>query len=351
LTSGLLARYFTLVSAGSAHYISLVTVAFNLLLTITDPIRIELIESKAPPGWVESLSHFAWPLAVVIILLVYREVIGGFVAVVSQRASEISIGSWASFKLPTLTETPLDQDVTDFKQVEGSMLTESYKTELFKQFRSSRKDEYAVINVGEGQEWISSRLFVFSVMLQRMKCLKCIVFLYKTPSANSAYLGTANIDRVRWAFAARQPWLEAAFAKAYAEAAPNPQQVAPFTWIANNNGALQPEQAENIVRRYVQLLLLTSAAIPPSPATDWVKIGNTFEHSKWVTADEVEQALGIYLWRDSVHQQESKKDLLRNVLKCSSPYVAILSDSGDFQALVNRAELLDKIGHRLNVGA
>jgi hypothetical protein len=321
---------------------------------VAEPLRIELVDSKTPSGWIESLSHFAWPLAIVIVLLVYRTAISRFLSVISQRASEISIGSWASFKLPTLSETPLDQDVSDFKQVEGSMLTESYKTELFKQFRSSRKDEYAVINVGEGQEWISSRLFVFAVMLQRMKSLKCIVFLHKTASAESAYLGTANIDRVRWAFAARQPWLEAAFAKAYAEVAPDPQLVTPFTWIINDKGALQPEVAENIVRRYVHLLLPTpvpNPPVPPSPTTDWVKIGNTYEHAKWVTADEVEQALGIYLWRDSAHKQDNKKDLLRNIMKSSSPYVAIVNEIGDFQSLVNRAELLDKIGHKINFGS
>lgn len=147
------------------------------------------MSSPNPPSWLESLSHFAWPVSIILILLLYRGALSKFFAVVSERASEITIGSWASFKLPTLTETPLDQDVSDFRRVEGSLLTESYKTELFKQFRASRKHEYAVINLGEGEEWISSRLYIFAVMLQRMKSLECIVFVYKTAASTSTFPG------------------------------------------------------------------------------------------------------------------------------------------------------------------
>lgn len=316
------------------------------LMLATDPVRVELLDPKPPPGWIESLSHFAWPATIFLLLIVYRDTLSGFLAVISQRASEINIGSWASFKLPILTETPLDQEVSDFRQIEGNVVTESYKTELFKQFRSSRKDEYAVINLGEGREWISSRLYIFALMLQRMKSLKFIVFL-QTGGPTSVYVGAANIDRARWGLASRQPWLEAAFARAYAESSPDLQSVTPFTWITSDTGALQADEAEKIVRRYIQLLL-PQADVPPAPSADWVRVGGTVEHAKWVAAAEVEQLLGVHLWRDTVHKQEDKKELVKAIVRCSSPYVAITAETGEFLSLVNREELLDKIGRKLS---
>jgi hypothetical protein len=320
----------------------------TILLGLTEPIRVEFAEVKSPPGWLDSLSRFAWPVAMLVVVLIYRRALSSFLSVISQRASEISIGTWASFKLPTLSETPLDQDVIDFKNVQGGMLTESYKAELFKQFRSPRKDEFAVINLGAGSEWISSRLFIFSVMLQRMKSLKCIVFLQKTDTSEKTYIGAASIDSVRWGLASIQPWLEAAYARAYAQFAPDPQTVRPFSWIVNNKGALQPHEAENVVRGYVRLLLPAQPQIAPADPTEWVQLSNGFEHARWVTQDEVEQFLGDRLWRDAVHKIEDRREFVGAIVRCSSPYVAITNENGEFISLVNRIELLNRIARKLN---
>lgn len=316
------------------------------ILAASEPIRVEITQPKPTTDWVESLSHYAWPLAVLVILLVYRKSLAGFLSVVGQRASEINIGSWASFKLPVLTESPIDEDVAQFKQVEGTQLSESYKTELFRQFRSPGKSEYAVVNLGAGKEWISSRLFIFAVMLQRMKSLKCMVFVYDTDQLKKIYLGCAGIDNVRWSFAARQPWLEAAFAKAYSEKLPIPPLLTPFDWITSDEGALSPDNAEAIVRRYVEILLES----PPAAETpNWVKIGNTFEHATWVTADGIVQTLGRHLMRESVVKLEDKKTNATAILKCSGPYVAMTSENGEFASLINRAELLEKVARKVSL--
>ena len=194
-------------SPASTNY-DAVTVLTPLLAQLSEPLRVEMTHGKTPSDWAESLSHYAWPITVLAILLVYREAISKFLRVIGERATEISFGSWASFKLPVLTESPIDQDVAAFKQIEGTQLSESYiKTELFKQFRSADKKEYAIINLGKGREWISSRLFIFAVMLQRMKALKCIVFVSETDQSANRFLGWAPIDSVRWSFARKNPGL------------------------------------------------------------------------------------------------------------------------------------------------
>ena len=153
---------------------------------------------------------------------------------------------------------------------------------------------------------------------------------------------------VRWGLASTQPWLEAAYAKAYAQFAPDPQAVRPFSWILNNKGALQPEQAENIVRAYVRSLLPVQPQIGPLESTEWVQLSNGLEHARWVTEDEVERVLGNYLWPDAVHRLDDKKEFVRTIVRCSSPYVAIMDEKGDFISLVNRLELLNRIGRKLN---
>jgi hypothetical protein len=282
---------------------------------------------------------------VALLLLLYRKSLIDFLTVVGQRATEINIGSWASLKLPVLSETPLDQDVVDFQKLDGAALSGSQKSELFRQFRSAGKNEYTVINLGEGAEWISSRLFIFAIMLQRMKSLKHVVFLFQNNAAEIVYLGTASVDSVHWTLAARQPWLETAFAKAYGDSAPSPPSVTPYSWTTNDRGALTAAVAESIVRSYLQKL---AGPMPAPGAPDWVQLANSPEHATWLNADDIVQILGTNLWRDAVRYREERKDLLKSILECSSPCVAITAESGAFESLVDRQQLLTKVGHRLS---
>ena len=175
----------------------------------------------------------------------YRVPIGKFLETISSRATEIGIG-WASIKLPEVKEAS-PAPVNVIRKLKSDLWQES-SSQWFPEFSSSTaSSEYALLNLGDGQEWISSRLFIFAVMLQRMKSLKCVVFTSALASGDRRFLGCASPENIRWAIAADQPWLEAAYAQAYSKLfLLNP--AASFTRI---DGSMKPTVAETVVREFI----------------------------------------------------------------------------------------------------
>ena len=60
----------------------------------------------------------------------------------------------------------------------------------------------------DGQkEWLTSRLYLFSNMLSRMKSVRCIVFTATRGDVGRCFLGVAGAEELLHALAAAQPWL------------------------------------------------------------------------------------------------------------------------------------------------
>jgi hypothetical protein len=164
---------------------------------------------------ISAFASYAWPIIVLLGLAIFRKSIASFLETVSRRATEIGVGL-ASIKLPEARQAEALQ-TNVIRELETDAWIES-SSSWFQAFASSAANsEYALLNGGDGDQWITSRLFIFSVMLQRMKSLKVIVFTRMDDSGCRRFLGCASPEGVRWALAVAQPWLEIAFAKAYAD--------------------------------------------------------------------------------------------------------------------------------------
>ena len=95
---------------------------------------------------------------------------------------------------------------------------------MLEQAQSTLPADFAVINLGSGQEWITSRLFIAAVMLERMRGVKVFVFLESTPGTTRRFVAVAPLSLVRWSLAQRFPWLEAAWVRAYLSVFPGSPQ-------------------------------------------------------------------------------------------------------------------------------
>lgn len=316
------------------------------LLLLVEPIRVEITQPTHDTGVFEKLAAFAWPIVALVALLVLRRPIAKLLDTMGSRGGELSLGSWAAIKLPGLQETSAAQDLLSIKDVAGSMWQES-GSNLIAHFTSPQTPEYAVVDLGNGDEWISSRLFIFSVMLQRMKGLRCIVFTRTTPEQTRGFLGSAAPDHVRWHLAADQPWLEAAYAYAYSGIMPMPDMLNRGSALTDAKGALQPPIAQQVVSNFIQSL----KHLPPHNfPQDYVSIHSGDEHATWITPSELERIMGRDLWTDSVPEntddsEAAKRLQVRRILDKQSPYVAQV-DKGEFKSLISRVALLDEIAKR-----
>lgn len=322
-----------------------------LLICLLDPVKIEVSQLKEPVSLISSLASFAWPLVTLIILYLYRIPLGQFFTKISDRATEIGIGSWASIKLPEVREAPTNP-ISVIRELDTDRWQES-SSQWFHEFSSSSAySEYALLDLGNGQQWITSRLYIFAVMLQRMKGLKCIVFAVSQPDGTRRFVGCATPDNVRWALAATQPWLETKYAEANSAVMTNFAISAPYLPAPTRiDGSFFPRAAEDIVRTFIQSL----KNAPPDAANyaDWVLIPNKgYEHATWLNAMELQALMGAYLWRDTVEGRtddsaEQRKLEMKRVVSRSAPYVAILKN-GAYKSLCNRIALLTEIGQAIS---
>ncbi len=275
------------------------------------PIRIELSQkADAPPSWEKWITlaeKIAWPVVAILCIILLRE------------------------------------DVLTFRTEDATMiLSSSAKRSLFTMFEQPGKFEFVAINLGRGQSWLSSRLFIFAIMLQRLKSLRCIVFLCAGPDTETQFLGASTPQKVRWGLAMFQPWLE----NAYVEACQSPV-VGPLA-IQNENGALDPNQAEQIVKGFLNVLI--KPPVPPAVRNEWEWVAlapnQQPEHATWLSKEYL-QALDHIFWKDVI-VASNNKDEVRALLKCSAPLVARVKRNREFISLIDRVSFLDEAMNKIS---
>jgi hypothetical protein len=306
-----------------------------------EPVQLRISIAKEAHDLVESLSAYAWPLVVVGALFFFRHSIAAFLRTISMRVGKLELGP-LSLDLPEVKEVS-SESVMALKTLKADEWQESSRA-WFKEFsNTAARSEYAVLNLGDGLEWITSRLFIFAVMLQRIKALKCVVFTQVLPSKERRFLGCASPENIRWALAASQPWLEEAYAAAYAAGIANSQTATGL------DGALDGNLGWEIVRLFITRLKSSGAAC--QPPTGWIEIDQgtgKFEHASWLSERELPRIIGANLWRDAFEDygdktDEQKKANIKSAAFKGAPYVALLKD-GYYQALIDRIALLSQIG-------
>jgi hypothetical protein len=248
------------------------------------PIRVELYQPAEPQPswekWISLVEKIVWPVVAILGLFLFRKPLSNFLDIVGKRATEISIGG-LGIKLPTMNEAQVGEDVLTFRAADTFMLiSSSAKSSLFNMFEQPGKYEFVAVNVGRGDRWLSSRLYIFATMLQRMKALRCIVFLGTGPETETQFLGATTPEKVRWGLAMLQPWLEVAYANAYMQSL----MAGPPT-IRNENGAIDAALAEQLVRNFLTNLTVP----PPSPVdvSEWVTFAPNQppEHATWLSRE------------------------------------------------------------------
>ena len=312
-----------------------------------EPIKIELSQkAETPPSWEKWTSlveKIAWPAVAVFGLILLHRPIARFLDVVGQRATKISIGS-LGIDLPTMNQAQLGEDVLTFRTEDALMIvSSSAKRSLFNMFEQPGKFEFVAINLGRGQSWLSSRLFIFAIMLQRMKSLRCIVFLGAGPDTETQFLGATTPEKVRWGLARLQPWLETAYAQAYQQST----TLGKFA-IQNESGGLDPNIAEQIVRAFLSVLINAPVGTVMDNR-EWVVFASNQqpEHATWLSKDYLEDGLGHILWKDAI-VASNNKDEARALLRRSAPLVARVKRNREFISLIDRVSFLDEAMNKIS---
>ena len=151
-------------------------------------------------------------------VLVFRKPLLQLGRAIGERATKLSVFNVGIELLPAATPSA-GTTLEDIQHEPSPAQIHDSSRILFQQVQYNTPADYAVIDLGEGREWLTTRLFIGAVMLRRMRGLECFVFLETAMNVDRRFVAVADARQLRWALARRYPWLEVAFARAYAETA------------------------------------------------------------------------------------------------------------------------------------
>jgi hypothetical protein len=323
---------------------------------------------------VEIISAIAWPLvAVVGVVALWRS---GFMGEVGRRTTRISVFQ-VSLELATASPGELP-GLEKLRDPVSSQEFQSGEKSLMQQLLQPDDIDYAVIDLRDGQRWLASRLFLFAELLRRQRGLRCIVFVEHRDSIGRRLVGLADPVDVKWALAARYPWLESALNDACTQAF----MLAALPISLSRSGRLEPEVAEQVAANFLGHpniswtdgtslpypwgnVFVTAGSppapwvragaqpLPASPAPEWAIVHEQptrYEHTKWLTGSILADIMGVGLLREDdwimAEPGADEEEQVLEVLSRSGDFVAAVNTDRSFRRLIERRLVLEEVARR-----
>jgi hypothetical protein len=307
---------------------------------------------------VEAVKALAWPIVAAFALYLLRRPLVELVGQVARRAKKLSVFE-VSVELATLPELAPQWSVagTDVRRLSSSQIFDTASQALFQELLKPAQSDYAIVDVRSGQAWLTSRLFIFSLVLGEVTGLRAFVFLETAASTRRKFLGVATPANVRRALGRRYPWLEEAFARALSAGFPivKPAEapgVSTFSnWISPFSPT-QPYMLSSFVQQFVQSLQRTTPP-PQNERRSYLEIGTapqTWERAHWIDGERLERDLaGVleYAWVDE--SPDSLRSVVSEaVIRRNASFVALVDSDRRFAGLVDRHALLTQMATARN---
>jgi hypothetical protein len=319
------------------------------------------------------IAALLWPLVVAVILILYRKEIPELLKRLLKNVSKVEFGG-VSIELETAKEFVPDfsAGALDLRRAGQSIeVNDSTAKNFLNQLTEGGTGDAAVIDLGGGDQWLTSRLYIMAIVYSRMKAIRAFVFAETAGEAavRKRFVCWAEPNAIRWAIARKFPWFEEAYAQAYGNVLSLKQG-----FVVRNDGRLGTGFSQNdagpsleLIKTFLALIQKEQPpGIPPAPPPgpeDWVSVGSavdpltttakeTFEKARWITGDLLETLLGAdahrsYL-RSSELRSKTPSEQLRIVLSFDGPFVPTTDDDRRFESMLNRNAVLEQVARQLS---
>jgi hypothetical protein len=300
----------------------------------------------------EFMRSMAWPVLAALMIFMFRKQIADVLTQIARRLRASTTPETVAElqKLPELVSS-WSVGLVDVRKATPPQVFNGSSHGLFQQLLGSIKADYAVVDLGKGQEWLTTRLFMFSLLLGMMGGIRALVFLESSNGTRRKFLGIAAPLDVQKALAGRYPWLEEAWLKASAAVYSDKTSEADGPACSYDGEPLFCGAGQEMVADFVQqfIRLVQSSTDPPARENEaYVTVGTepeTWERAQWVDGERLERDLGGCLefsWcQDS--PDKSRKAIANAVMRRSSPLVALVDSDRRFLGLVDRVAVLDTV--------
>jgi hypothetical protein len=254
------------------------------------------------------VSAIAWPAVIIAVIFVLRNPLQRLASRIGASAQSLSIGpsgfsvefGAAVRDVPTQSSTVLGDLRTATPQ-----LADSGSDTMFAQLASEAPAPHLLVDLGEGREWLTTRLYLFALMLASMRRTRTLVFVETVMGVRGRLVGLAAVGQVHAALARVYPWLEADYAHAYADATMTwrtglPPAGGPASFVLDHYGRLEQGVAQALVRDFLRNVKSNAPAAPtggPEWVNELVDDIPLIEHARWLTGVDIERILGPALER------------------------------------------------------
>jgi hypothetical protein len=311
--------------------------------------RIEV--SLQPPSpvqkseTIEAITVGSWPLAAIIIVLLLRRGISDALKGLSERATKVSFGQVSVELAETRAQSLGGIALDGIRDTASSAAVADSSGALVQALNDDALAEYAIVNIGNGREWITSRLYAVVAIVAPFRGLNSIVFT-RDDSNGPIFLGIASVSTIISKLKTRYPWLDIAYIEGCTMTFRN-QNITAANLNQNNfathspRGSFASFYAGQIFQHYK-----TALQAPAKPQTDgWEEIRPClWERAEWVTPTLLSELLGANLIQTSIEfdLKTSDEEFSRLVLHASGDFVPVTNSRNRFEYLVNRKNFVDR---------
>jgi len=300
---------------------------------------------------VDVIKALAWPAVVAFALYLFRRPLVDLVAQVARRAKKFTVYE-VSVELATLPELSATWAVgsQDVRQLTSAQFFDSASQTLFQELLKPQGADYAIVNLGSGQKWLTSRLFIFALILGAVARLRAFVFLETAGGVRRRFLGVATPASIHEALARQYPWLEEAQLRAAAGQYPVTQNdTAGVSRFSNQPPIFSGTDSwpvTNFVKSFIEGIQRSTT--PPAAETgSHLQIGTcplVWERTHWIDGERLERDLAgclQYAWCEDA-PDKPRSSLAEAILRRSDAFVALVDPDRRFVGLVDRNLLLDQ---------
>ena len=305
------------------------------------PPRIDVAVRQEPPppkmtAWSDAVVALGWPLAVTLIVILLRDAIVSALQTLSARAEKFSIGVVA-FELASASARPwAGAGLADITANTAAVADSSVA--LSQALNDPVPADYAIIDLGNGREWLTSRLFIVVTLVQQLRGLRSLVFVVNEGVGNRL-LGIASVAAVRNRLCRESPWLELALAQAWPtpQGNPDPKTLHPIP----GRSVVDGYYAERVFADYKKRIQSDSL-----PAADgWTEINaKLWERGSWIEAGNLERYTGP-LQREAVQRTltSTREQFVRQVLKADGDLVPVVDNRNLLDSVIDRGKSVQRV--------
>jgi hypothetical protein len=325
------------------------------------PIPNATVGASLKDFWPELVKGLSWPVASVLIALLLYRPLTRFVTALGGRITKLSLFKVELELKPaeaSQASTPL---LDEIRSATTSAPIGDSSRMILEQAQIGDRADYAVIKLGKGSEWYTSRLFIAAIMMQRQRGVRVFVFVDDSGASSQRVVAVAPVSDVRWVLAKHSPWLEVAWARANLLALPGAYSVPapPGAWVlpdaltwsfdtiaSSDTGSFDPNTARSIVQHFLNSVQQNTAP-PQQSASQWQRLeGDRYERASWVTSDMLLDLLpkvGRSAWTNDLRDAPRAKRSRAILRRRNCDFVAITGADREFIDLVNRRVLLEEM--------